>query len=73
MLLVTLAQALLTGMTSLREVISGWALPTEAVQKLGAWLAHPDQGWNLSDPPDEAFYNLGDGDLVASTSDGSDA
>jgi hypothetical protein len=56
--------ALLAGMSSLHEVISAWGLPPETVQKLETWLSHPDRGCNLAEPPDEAFYTVGEEDLV---------
>ncbi|KAK9907683.1 hypothetical protein WJX75_008057 [Coccomyxa subellipsoidea] len=51
-------------MSSLHEVISAWGLPPETVQKLETWLSHPDRGCNLAEPPDEAFYTVGEEDLV---------
>lgn len=51
-------------MSSLHEVISAWGLPPDTVQKFGTWLTHSRTGFNLADPPDEAFYSIDEKDLV---------
>ncbi|CAL8462644.1 g2177 [Coccomyxa elongata] len=51
-------------MSSLHDVISVWGLPPDTVQKFGTWLTHPETGFNLADPPDEAFYSIDEKDLV---------
>lgn len=56
--------ASLAGMSSLHKVISAWGLPPETVQKLETWLSPPDRGCNLAEPPGEAFYTVGEEDLV---------
>ena len=50
-------------MSSLHEVIFAWGLPSVMVQKLEAWLSHPDRGWKLAEPADEGFYNISEDDL----------
>lgn len=41
------------------------SLPAEESQKLQAWLADPAQGFDLSAPPDAAFFSLKDEELQA--------
>ncbi|KAK9824032.1 hypothetical protein WJX72_007142 [[Myrmecia] bisecta] len=54
----------LCGMSLLHEVITAWGLPSATVQKLEVWLSHPERGWSLTEPPDEAFYSIGEDHLV---------
>ncbi|BDA48305.1 hypothetical protein COCOBI_11-5650 [Coccomyxa sp. Obi] len=56
------------GMGSINETIDSWVaaqiLP-ETASLFKEWLTAPQRGWKLEDPPDAAFFELKEEDLIA--------